>query len=359
MATHNYYTTLGIKRNASQADIKQAYRQLAKKYHPDVSEEANAETHFKKIVEAYDTLKNPEKRRHYDSLDATGNSPFAGFDPDIFGDLFKQTPTKKPSTQTSPNTATNQPSSQTIPFAIELEDVFYGASKTFTLSNGKTINVTIPQGIEEGKKIRLPQMADNGGDLLLAIHINPHKYFKQQGNDLHIEQTISAQDAQTGTTLQLDTLVETIAVTIPANTQSGDTIQLNGKGLPYTPTGQLIMTIQVEKPLPTSPRAKKTTQTARQATRQTKKKNKLPAAVQQQIHQLIDELESINEMLKQIENEHSPLAKYRFHTLLQELHQETCLLAKESNNPKAIQTAFELYDLIEAMQVTLRKLTPN
>lgn len=198
MATDDFYTTLGVKHNATQSEIKQAYRRLAKKYHPDVSQEANAEAQFKKIVEAYNMLKSTKKRRHYDSLGSTGNAAFTGLDPDLFGDLFKQTPTKNTSTKPSTNKATHP-----------------------------------------------------------------------------------------------------------------------------------------------------------------KKKSKFPPDVQQQVDQLIDELDTINAMLKQIETEHSQPVNYRFHTLLQELHQETCLLAKESTHPTAMQTAIELQGLIEAMRITLGKLTPN
>lgn len=259
MANKDYYKTLGVSKKAGDADIKKAYRRLAKKYHPDVSKEANAEAKFKEANEAYDILSDKEKRSEYDLYgehwdqprqsqsgwgQQTGGSGFGGFggggggfDPSMFDSMFgggRQAPRK--------------PKNQNANLAVDLEDVFGGANKSIRLPSGGNVQVKIPAGIEEGKKIRLSGKGSNGGDLLLKIQINPHKRFKLSGKDISVEIPIAPWEATLGMSLTVPTLGGSVKLKIPENTQSGKKMRLKGRGLPGSPAGNQYIVIQVHTP---------------------------------------------------------------------------------------------------------------
>lgn len=262
MSNKDYYKTLGISRTATEADIKKAYRRLAKKYHPDVSKEANAETRFKEAGEAYDVLKNKEKRAEYDQFGSAGRQQrqappnwgqqqagggFGGFDfggggganSSVFDDLFGRGgggfPPKKPQNQNAD-------------LSVDLEDVYQGSSRSIRLPNGGNVQVKIPAGIEEGKKIRLSGKGSNGGDLLLKIQINPHKQFKLKGKDITVEIPVSPWEAALGAKLTVPTLGGSVNLKIPASTQSGKKMRLKGRGLPGNPAGNQYVVIQIHTP---------------------------------------------------------------------------------------------------------------
>lgn len=255
----DYYKTLGVARNAAAAEIKKAYRRLAKKYHPDVSKEVNAETRFKEVNEAYDTLSNKKKRAEFDQFGSEGQqyrqhagqhsragAGFGGggsFDSSIFDNIFNRR-SSAGGGGFSPKPAQNQ--NATI--NVSLEDVFLGASKPIHLSNGQKLQVKIPKGIEAGKKIRLAGKGINGGDLILKIEINPHRRFKLKGKDIIVELPVAPWEAALGTRVTVPTLAGNIKLTVPAGSQTGRKMRLKGRGLPGQPAGNQYIVIQIHIP---------------------------------------------------------------------------------------------------------------
>ncbi len=268
MSNKDYYKILGVSRTATEKEIKKAYRRLAKKYHPDVSKENNAEARFKEANEAYDVLGDKEKRAEYDSFGSAWNQQrqssqgwrrqqqsgnpfgggfggFGGFgggggNSSIFEDLFGG--------QSGGGFSSKKPQNQNASISVNLEDVFHGASKSIRLPNGGNIQVKIPAGIEDGKKIRLSGKGSNGGDLLLKIQINPHKQFKLKGKDITVEVPVSPWEAALGTTLTAPTLGGSVKLKIPAGTQSGKKMRLKGRGLAGKPAGNQYIVIRIHTP---------------------------------------------------------------------------------------------------------------
>ena len=264
MSNKDYYKILGVSRTASDSEIKKAYRRLAKKYHPDVSKEANAEARFKEANEAYEVLSNKEKRAEYDAFGSTGGAyqsaggwsqqaggagfgGFGGFGggghSSIFDDLFGGGFAGGFNQQSRP-----KPQNQNATINVDLEDVFHGSSKSIRLPSGGSVQVKIPAGIEDGKKIRLSGKGINGGDLLLKVKINPHKQFKLDGKDISIEVPITPWEAALGTSLTVPTLAGSVKLKIPANTQSGKKMRLKGRGLKGNPAGHQYVIIRVHTP---------------------------------------------------------------------------------------------------------------
>jgi curved DNA-binding protein len=250
----DYYKTLGVARNAAAPDIKKSYRRLAKKYHPDVSSEANAEARFKEVNEAYDILKDKKKRAEYDQFGSdpqqyqrqAGQGQYrggggGGFDSSIFDSIFSRRGgggfSAKPPAQ-----------NQNANISVDIEDVFHGTTKSIRLPNGNNVQVKIPIGIEAGKKIRLSGKGINVGDLLLKIQINPHKRFKLDGKDIIVKIPVAPWEAALGTRITVPTLAGDITLTLPAGIQTGKKMRLKGRGLPGKPTGHQYIVIQVYAP---------------------------------------------------------------------------------------------------------------
>jgi curved DNA-binding protein len=259
----DYYATLGLKRGASDADIKKAYRSMAMKHHPD---RGGDEKKFKEISQAYEALSDPQKKQIVDM----GGDPYAqpgagghnqgpfefhfgsGNFEDIFGNFgfgFGQRPMRR-------NKSLN------ISVEIDLEDVLLG--KTINAEIGipsgqnKIINIEIPPGIEHGQQIRYEGMGDNSiqgirpGDLIVNILVRNHAIFKREGTSIIVEKIVSAWDAMTGTTIDINTLDrKTLNITIPAGTQPETILSCRGEGLPHMRTrqrGNLMIKIKVEIP---------------------------------------------------------------------------------------------------------------
>jgi DnaJ-class molecular chaperone len=258
----DYYGTLGLKRGASDAEIKKAYRSLAMKHHPD---RGGDEKKFKDISVAYETLTNPEKKRIIDmggdpnAHPGMGggfgqNGPFEfhfnsrNFD-DIFGFGFGRQPMRK-----------NK--SLSINVQITLEDVLTGKdlSAEVGIPGGKSkmINIHIPQGIDHGQQIRYEGMGDHSmpdispGDLIVNVFIQPHQTFRREGNSLIFEKEISVWDAILGTNLEIKTLdKKTLNITIPQGTQPETMLSCRGEGLPHMRTkqrGNLLIKIKIAVP---------------------------------------------------------------------------------------------------------------
>lgn len=277
MEYKDYYAVLGVDRKATQDQIKQAYRRLARKYHPDVSKEANAEEHFKDVQEAYEVLKDPEKRGAYDQLgsnwkqgqefrpppgwDAKANTRFyradhgggfteqdmggfsdffanlfggrgAGFGREEFGE-FKQ-----------------RGADQHAKVSISLEDAFHGAARTLQLQGPevdakghahqvmRTIKVNIPAGSLPGQQLRLTGQGMPGfgggpaGDLYLEIEVKPHHLYTLKGRDVYLTLPLTPSEAALGANVNIPTLGGKVGLKVAPGTQGGHKLRLKGRGMP-------------------------------------------------------------------------------------------------------------------------------
>jgi curved DNA-binding protein len=276
----DYYGTLGVDKGASQADIQRAYRKLARKYHPDINKESGAEARFKQIGEAYEVLKDPDKRAKYDQYGSawknaqhTGAPPpgwegvqfdfggpgqggfdFSGTGPSGFSSFFEMLfggggpfagaagggfPGGGARAQQAPRRGGDQESQ----IAVSLEELAQGGKRQITLtdpSNGRseTLEVTIPKGLRPGQKIRLAgkggrgMMGGTAGDLLLQINLEPHSHFKVEGDDLVAPVEVSPSIAALGGETSVRTLDGSTRIKLPPGSSSGRRIRLRGKGLP-------------------------------------------------------------------------------------------------------------------------------
>jgi curved DNA-binding protein len=260
----DYYSTLGLKRGATDADIKKAYRSMAMKHHPD---RGGDEKKFKEISQAYDTLSDPQKKQMVDqgvdpnAQPGQGGGGFYNQGPfefhfgsdninDIFGNFgFGQRQVRK-------NKSLN------ISVEIGLEDVLNGkeinAEVGIPGKKSKVMNINIPIGIETGQQIRYEGMGDDSiqglrpGDLIVNIFVRPHPDFRRDGDNLICERTMSAWDVMLGTTLDIKTIDnKTININIPAGTQPETVFGCRGEGLPNVRTrkrGTLLVKIKIEIP---------------------------------------------------------------------------------------------------------------
>lgn len=273
MDNKDYYALLGITANADNETIKIAYRRAARKYHPDVSREPNAEELFKAVNEAYEVLSNPLKREKFDRLYQSWQVERATFTYTASSshskttinppppadhsapksklggllDLLFGTANKPPVKRTVRKASKNMP--QIASVRLTLEDVYLGAIKTIKLPTGENIQVKIPQGIEEGKKIRLPGKGLQKGDLHLKIQLIEHPLFTVQEQDLHLTLPVAPWEAALGSKITIPGLGGPLQLTIPSNITSGQKLRLKGQGMPSAElTGDLIVTIQIETP---------------------------------------------------------------------------------------------------------------
>lgn len=285
MQYKDYYKTLGVARDASQDDIKRAYRRLARKYHPDVSKEPNAEARFKEVNEANEVLKDPEKRAAYDALGSNWRAgqdfrpppPGSGghhefhFSPeeaaefsDFFSSIFGQGFTGPSSRGGQPRKRRGQDQSARI--AIDLDEAFRGVTRQLRLdvpevgaegqltARSRTLNVRIPAGVTQGRQIRLAGQGAPGihggpaGDLYLEVEINPHRHFTPDGRDIHLRLPIAPWEAALGATVQVPTLGGAVNLKIPPGSQSGKRLRLKGRGLPGEPPGDELVTLEIVTP---------------------------------------------------------------------------------------------------------------
>jgi len=288
MEYKDYYKILGVSRDASQDDIKRAYRKLARKYHPDVSKESNAEQRFKEVNEANEVLKDPAKRSDYDALgtgwhagDEFRPPPGAGahrreheFSPEEaahFSDFFSSIFGGRGGmdgfggARGARSEFRQRGSDQTAHIRISLEDAYHGASRQLRLdvpefdnngqlhTNTRTLNVRIPAGITEGQQIRLagqgsPGFGGEQGDLFLEIEFEPHSIYHCEGRDIHVKLPISPWEAALGATVPVPTLGGTVSLKIPANSQSGQRLRLKGRGLPSKTPGDAFVQLEIVNP---------------------------------------------------------------------------------------------------------------
>jgi len=299
----DYYETLGVSRNATQDEIQRSYRKLARKYHPDINKEPGAEEKFKEINEAYEVLKDPEKRKKYDQLGAHwkegqdfrpppgwdvhfdfGAGPGAGqreqtfywsseggdfsdfFEALFGGASFRQG--FRSAKGSGPFVRHQRGADHEAVLRISLEEAYRGGTKSITLqtqkmapdgtiSTGqKKYDVKIPPGILPGQKIRLAGQGGEGtgggakGDLYLKVEIEPHPRFRLKGRDLYMDLPIAPWEAALGGEVKISTLSGNVTLKIPPGTQSGQKLRLKGKGMP-NPTGapgDLYAVVQIRVP---------------------------------------------------------------------------------------------------------------
>ena len=294
----DYYNIMGLERNASQDEIKRAYRKLARKYHPDVSKEADAEARFKELGEANAVLKDPEKRTAYDELGAnwkagqdfqpppdwdagyefTGggfsggggdSAAHSAFFESLFGHGFGSQQADR--RHAGFNARGEDHHAKVL---IDLEDAYQGATRSITLgtpeldSGGhvttkqRTLNVKIPKGVKQGQRIRLSGQGSPGigeghaGDLYLEIEFKPHKLFKVEGHDLYLDLPVSPWEAALGATVKAPTPEGPVDLKIPPGTTAGRTLRLRKHGIPGTPPGDLYATLKITLPAADSDAAK-------------------------------------------------------------------------------------------------------
>jgi curved DNA-binding protein len=265
MKYKDYYKILGVDRGAKAAEIKQIYRRLARKYHPDVNHESGAEDKFKDVQEAYEVLRDDKKREAYDQLGAnwkagqqfrtppgwSGSNVGGGQGPDGFSDFFRDLfgggrGAGDPQFNQGFDPSYAQPRApQTAQLKVSLQDAFHGASRTISLGRqGKQLKVQIPKGVQSGQQIRLAGQAD-GADLLLRIEIEAHKIFRLDGKDIHLELPITPWEAALGSKVQVPTLGGVIQMSVPAGSRSGQKMRLRGRGLNG---GDQILQLMIQNP---------------------------------------------------------------------------------------------------------------
>lgn len=296
MEYKDYYKTLGVARDADKDAIKRAYRRLARKYHPDVSKEADAEARFKELGEAYEVLSDPEKRAAYDQLGANwrqgqdfrpppgwqrhsaGGNAAGGFDggadfSDFFESLFGgASPFGHAGFRSRGQRAPARGNDHRAKISISLPEAFAGVSRTLNLSDGqggsRKLRVKIPAGVTDGQTIRLTGQGGRGpggdGDLLLDVSIAPHPTLRLDGRDVHLELPITPWEAALGAQLKVPTLGGWVDMQIPVGAQSGQRLRLKGRGLPGNPPGSQLVTLKLVTPAAKTDKAKKLYEKMRQ-----------------------------------------------------------------------------------------------
>ena len=263
----DYYEALGVKPDASAAEIKAAYRRLARKYHPDVSKEADAENRFKAINEANEVLGDAAKRAHYDRLRAGGYRGGEEFRPppnwgdggasfefgdgaggfsDFFESIFGRA--RGPSASAGGRAAPRR-----ARLEVDLETVFAGATRRIEI-DGRALDVKIPAGIGAGQSIRLAGQGGQGRDLMLEIAYLPHPRFEVDGRDVIHRLALAPWQAALGAQVDVPTLGGSVSLRIPPASDSGRRLRLRGRGLPGDPPGDQYVVVEVRAPRPSDER---------------------------------------------------------------------------------------------------------
>ena len=284
----DYYKIMGVERDAKQEEIKRAYRKLARKYHPDVSKEKDAEAKFKEVGEAYEVLKDPEKRAAYNQLGSnwqagqdfhpppnwdagfefsgggytdTNGADFSDFFETLFGHGFGSSASRRTHTGFR-----HRGEDHHAKVLIDLEDSYSGAMRDISLrtpvidSTGKVVNkerklsVKIPKGVKQGQKIRLAGQGSSGvsggeaGDLYLEIEFKPHSLFRVEGRDVYLDLPVAPWEAALGSNVKIPTPTGKLDLKIPPNTVAKRKLRLKGKGIPGNPSGDIYVTLQIKLP---------------------------------------------------------------------------------------------------------------
>ena len=303
MEYKDYYQIMGVERNATQDEIKRAYRKLARKYHPDVSKETDAEVRFKEVGEAYEVLKDPEKRAAYDQLGANwkagqdfnappdwdagfefGGGGFTGggtryqtfddvdagaysdFFESLFGQGFRQAGGRAGGGYRQQSGFHSAGSDHHAKILIDLEDAMNGASRSISLrvpdvdaaghvtTKERVLKINIPKGIKQGQHIRLSGQGNPGigqgkaGDLYLEVEFNPHSIYRVDGRDVYLDLPVAPWEAALGATVKVPTPTGVVEMKIPSGSASGRKTRLKGRGIPGKTPGDFYAVLKISLP---------------------------------------------------------------------------------------------------------------
>lgn len=255
------YTTLGVARGAPQADIKKAYRKLAKKFHPD-SSDGNVER-FKRISAAYEVIGDEERRARYDrgEIDASGagrvNTKFyrayesararphafedltRGFNPeDLFAELLGGLRGSRGRARgAKPRASPAKGANRRLRLSVSFLDAVKGSTQRLALEDGKTLDVTVPAGVEDGQTIRLKGQGGPGraggpaGDMLIEVGVQPHPFFTRKGKDIHVDLPVTLPEAVLGATIKVPTIDGQVSLKVPKGSNTGTTLRLQKRGV--------------------------------------------------------------------------------------------------------------------------------
>jgi curved DNA-binding protein len=264
MQYRDYYQILGVARGADADEIKRAYRKLARKFHPDVSKEKNAEEKFKEVQEAYEVLRDTEKRAAYDQLGRDfrngqqfrpppdwsqrfgqgGGQRFSdvnGFS-DFFSSLFGGSGTG--------GGGAGQPEADAGHLDVTVEEAFSGTKRRVALNEQgrqRQIDVQIPAGVTEGQSLRIPGIGGRSS-LIFKVRLRPHHVYEVAGREVHIELPLAPWEAALGAKVAVPTLGGTVELTVRAGAQAGQKLRLRGRGFPGNPAGDQIVTLKLVAP---------------------------------------------------------------------------------------------------------------
>jgi curved DNA-binding protein len=286
MEYNDYYKTLGVEKEVTQDKIKRAYRKLARKFHPDVSKEPDAEEKFKQLGEAYEVLKDPEKRAAYDQLGAdwkagqefrpppdwdagfefsgggfTGgnDSAYSDFFETLFGRGFQQAQQQQAGFHA-------RGEDHHAKVVIDIEDAYHGATRSITLrapevdpqghvvTRERTLNVRIPKGVKQGQQIRLAGQGSPGrgkggaGDLYLEVDFRSHAHYRVEGRDVYLDLPVAPWEAALGAKIKVPVPDGIVDLKIPAGATAGKRLRLKGRGIPGKPPGDFYVVIQIALP---------------------------------------------------------------------------------------------------------------
>lgn len=286
MEYKDYYKIMGVDRKATQDEIKRAYRKLARKYHPDVSKEADAETRFKDLGEANEVLSDPEKRAAYDQLGSNWKArqdfhpppgwgsrsgfefhggPAGGGNAEGFSDFFESLFGQASRGRGGGQQFRRKGEDQRAKILIDLEDSYHGASRSISLQvpdattggrsmRNKSLKVRIPKGIRQGQQIRLGGQGSAGigggqaGDLYLEVEFRPHRFYRVEGKDVYQDLSLAPWEAALGASVKVATPAGSVDLKIPANSRTGKKLRLKGRGLPDKSPGDLYLVMQIVLP---------------------------------------------------------------------------------------------------------------
>ena len=274
MKFKDYYDILGVEPGAAEAELKTAYRRMARKYHPDVSKEPGAEEKFKAVNEAYEALRDPQKRAAYDRLRAQGYRSGEEFRPppdfgrggmggnqgfdfeEVFGsdasgggfsDFFEGLFGRRAQAQGRPRGDTQ------AKVSVPLQAVYDGDKVRLGI-NGKQLDVRVPKGVRPGQVIRLNGQGEGGGNLLLEVEYAAHPQFEVEGRNIIHVLPVTPWQAVLGATISVPTLGGPVELKIPADSEGGRRLRLRGRGLPGSPVGDQIVELEITAPRPLNER---------------------------------------------------------------------------------------------------------
>jgi curved DNA-binding protein len=289
----DYYAIMGVGREATADELKRVYRRLARKYHPDVSKEPDAEARFKEIGEAYEALRDPEKRAAYDALGqrkpgeefrpppdwgfdfaqaagAAGHGAHAGDYSDFFESLFGGLGGGGAARGRGFRARGFDTTAQ---IDVTLEEAYGGASRNVSMQRlepdaqgrpqpkARELTIRIPAGVTDGQRVRVPAQGEPGigggtpGDLILEVRHAPHRWFRAEGRDIWLELPVTPWEAALGETVRVPTLGGRVDVRVPKGSQAGRQLRLKGRGLPGNPPGDQFVVLKIVTPPADTPAA--------------------------------------------------------------------------------------------------------